>query len=615
MSEQLLQSLAWLAVLGAGSQWLAWRLHLPSILILLIVGFCAGPLTGLIKPDLLLGDLLMPFVSVAVSLIMFEGGLTLKFHELKDIGRVVRNLLTIGAVVTWLGASAAAHFALGWSKGLSAVFGAIVVVTGPTVIGPLLRIVQPTRQVSSILKWEGIVIDPVGAVLALLVFKAVVAGQGIEGFSGIAAKGFAKTILVGGLLGVLGGEFLRQVLKRYWVPDYLQSAVTLMTVVGLFTVSDHFQHESGLLTVTIMGIWLANQKNADVSSVLEFKENLRVLLIAVLFILLAARVELQAMKSVPIGGVFALLAIMMFLVRPLSVMVSAAGSKLTVKERCFISWMAPRGIVAAAVASIFAVRLVEAKVPRAEELVPVTFFLIIGTVAIYGLTAVPVAKALGVSSPNPQGILFGGANRVVRLIARALHEEGITVLLVDTNRQNLLAARMDGLPTHYGSVLSEHTLDHLDLSGIGRLLAMTPNASVNSLAAVQFKEVFGRPGVYLLPPDKRNGSSQQRFEPSQRGRVLFSSDSSFMMLQTRLDIGAEIRKTQLTEEFTFDDFRTHHGASALPLFLVNPKGELRVFSEDHPPTPANSWTLVSLIGGAPTDADTRVTRSDDGENP
>jgi hypothetical protein len=279
------------------------------------------------------------------------------------------------------------------------------------------------------------------------------------------------------------------------------------------------------------------------------------------------------LKSLPVGGAFLLLAIMMFVVRPLCVAISSAGSKLTFKERCFISWMAPRGIVAAAVASIFAVRLELANVPRAAELIPITFFLIIGTVAAYGLTAVPVARAQGVCSPNPQGVLFGGAHRMVRLIGKALHEEGISVLLVDTNRQNLMAARMEGLPTHYGSVLSEHTLDHLDLSGIGRLLAMTPNSSVNSLATVQFKEVFGRPGIFLLAPDKRAGQAVDRFEPSQRGRTL------------------------LTEEFTFADFQTHHGADAWPLFLVNPKGELRVFSEDHPPTPSSGWTLVSLIGG------------------
>lgn len=597
MSDELLRSLAWLAVLGVGSQWVAWRLHLPSILLLLIVGFCAGPIGGLIDPDKMLGDLLMPFVSVAVSLIMFEGGLTLKFHELKDIGKVVRNLVTIGALVTWILASAAANYALDWSIGLSAVFGAIVVVTGPTVIGPLLRLVQPTKQVSSILKWEGIVIDPVGAVLALLVFEAVIAGQGISGFSGIALKGFAMTLLVGGLLGVAGGEFLRQVFKRYWVPDFLQSALTLMTVVALFTVSNAYQHESGLLTVTIMGIWLANQKNADVSGVLEFKENLRVLLISMLFILLAARIRIEDLKSLPVGGAFLLLAIMMFVVRPLCVAISSAGSKLTFKERCFISWMAPRGIVAAAVASIFAVRLEQANVPRAAELIPITFFLIIGTVAAYGLTAVPVARALGVCSPNPQGVLFGGAHRMVRLIGKALHEEGISVLLVDTNRQNLMAARMEGLPTHYGSVLSEHTLDHLDLSGIGRLLAMTPNSSVNSLATVQFKEVFGRPGIFLLAPDRRAGQAVDRFEPSQRGRTLFSSEATYGRLHQRLDLGGEVRKTLLTEEFTFADFQTHHGADAWPLFLVNPKGELRVFSEDHPPTPSSGWTLVSLIGG------------------
>jgi NhaP-type Na+/H+ or K+/H+ antiporter len=597
MSDELLQSLAWLAVLGVGSQWLAWRLRLPSILLLLVIGFLAGPVMKLIHPDTMLGDLLMPFVSVAVSLILFEGGLTLKFSELKDIGHVVRNLVTVGAVVTWVGGTLAAKWCFGWGWPLAAVLGAIVVVTGPTVIGPLLRLVQPNKQVSSVLKWEGIVIDPVGAMLALLVFEAVHAGVGLGGLSGIALRGFVMTILVGGCLGVIGGEFLRQCFKRYWVPDYLQSPVSLMLVVGLFTVSNHFQHESGLLTVTVMGIWLANQKRVDISGVLEFKENLRVLLISVLFILLAARIEMKDLMGVPVTGAIVFLTVMMFVVRPVCVFVSAWGSKLSFNERLFLTWMAPRGIVAAAVASIFAIRLADAGLERAGELVPVTFFFIIGTVAIYGLTATPVARSLGVSSPNPQGIVFAGASELVRKIAKLLDNQGTAVLLVDTNRSNLLAARMDGLPTHYGSVLSEHTIHDLELAGIGRFLAMTPNAEVNSLAAMHFREVFPSAEIYQLASDAEEGPKGQRFEPSLKGRILFGSGCPFGELDRRMSAGASVKKTLLTGEFGIDEFRNQHGQDSVPLMLLGPKGEVRVFSIDQPPTPAAGWTLLSLVAG------------------
>lgn len=602
MNDDLLQSLAWLAVMGVGSQWLAWRLRLPSILLLLVIGFIAGPVTGLIHPDKMLGDMLMPFVSMAVAVILFEGGLTLKFSDLKDIGHVVRNLVTVGALVTWTGGTLAAKVCLDWSWPLAAVLGAIVVVTGPTVIGPLLRLVQPNKQVSSVLKWEGIVIDPVGAVMALLVFEAVHAGVGLGGLSGIAAKGFALTIVVGGFFGVLGGEVLRQCFKRYWVPDYLQSPVSLMFVVSMFAVSNHFQHESGLLTVTLMGIWLANQKRVDIRGVLEFKENLRVLLISVLFILLAARIKVEDMTAVPVFGALAFLVVMMLLVRPACVFASAYGSKLSFKERLFLTWMAPRGIVAAAVASIFAIRLTDAGLAGAEQLVPVTFFFIIGTVAIYGLTAIPVARALGVSSPNPQGIVFAGASSVVRMIAKLLDENGTSVLLVDTNRGNLLAARMDGLATHYGSVLSEHTIHELELAGLGRFLAMTQNGEVNSLAAMHFREVFPSVEIFQLASDVEQGPKGEGFEPSLKGRILFGEKWSYQELSRRMTAGWVVKKTLLTEEFGMDMFLERYGRESAPLLLLGAKGEVRVFSEDHPPTPAPGWTLVSLVPGEDAEA-------------
>ncbi len=595
MSDQLMQSLAWLAVLGVGSQWLAWRLRLPSILLLLIAGFVAGPVIGVIQPDMMLGDMLMPLVSVSVSLILYEGGLTLKFSELKDIGHVVRNLVTIGAIATWLGSTFAAQWLLGWSTALSAVFGAIVVVTGPTVIGPLLRLVQPTKQVSSILKWEGIVIDPVGAVLALLVFEAVHAGHGLEGFSSFAALGFAKTILIGGSLGILGGEFMVQAFRRNWAPDFLQNPLSLMTVVTLFIVSNSLQHESGLLTVTVLGIWLANQNRADVRHIVEFKENLRVLLISALFILLAARITPNDLRTRPLAGTLGLLAVLMIVVRPISVLLSTLGSKLKRNERMFLCWVAPRGIVAAAVASIFSIRLVDAGLDRAEELVPVIFLLIIGTVAVYGLTALPVARALKVSSPNPQGILFVGSGPVARAMAKVLHSEGITVLLADTNRETLGMARMQGLPVQYGNVLSEQTVNRLELAGIGRLLAVTPNHEVNTLAAVHFREVFGRSEVYQLPAVQRKGATQEhRSGHGLGGRLLFHPELSFEEFNARIQAGATVKKTLLTEEFTFEQFTKLNGPDAIPLFLTNSKRELRIFGVDHPPTPGPGWSLVSL---------------------
>ena len=595
MSEAILIELTWIVLLGIGSQWLAWRLKIPSILLLLGVGFVAGPVTGWLDPDAILGDLLMPVVSLSVALILFEGGLTLEFRELRSVGRAVWNLVSIGAVVTWVLTTVAAWLFLGWGISLSLLFGAILVVTGPTVIMPLLRHLQPNKQVASVLKWEGIVIDPIGALLALMVFEAIQAGALWKELPGHAVMGFGKTILIGTVLGGSGAWLLSQCFRRYWVPEYLQNPVSLMACVGLFTASNHLQHESGLLTVTLMGLLLANQTHASVRHVIEFKENLRVLLISGLFIVLAARLELESFKQLPVLGSLGFLGALLFVVRPATVMTASVGTALTQKERWFLSWMAPRGIVAAAVAAIFALRLEAQGVAQASELVPVTFIVIVGTVSIYGLTSGVLARRLGISHPNPQGILFVGAHPLAREIAQALQEEGVSVLLVDNNRENINIARMAGLPVHYGSVLSEHAIDDLDLAGIGRMVAMTPNSEVNSLASLHFIEVFGREGVFQLPLAQRDQTPTKGLATGLQGRSLFRERDCFASLESFFESGAVVKKTRLSESFDYETFTGQYGQEGVPMFTISESGKVEIAVGDQGFAPSTGVKLVALV--------------------
>ena len=617
MTKEILLELTWIVLLGVGAQWLAWRVHLPSILLLLLAGFIAGPVTGILNPEAILGeDLLMPLVSISVGLILFEGGLTLKFRELKAVGNVVRSLVTTGALVTWCLSTLAARFLLGWELALATLFGAILVVTGPTVVLPLLRHLQPSRQVASILKWEGIVIDPIGALLALLVFEATY--QGLEAFRAIhegleaahggmdwrdfaahAGLGFVKTMFIGSAIGGVSAGFMHIFFKRYWVPDFLQSPFSLMVVVCAFTTSNILQDESGLLTVTLMGIYLANQRAVDMRHILQFKENLRVLLIAALFIVLSARLELADFKALNLFGSLAFLAVLMLIVRPAAVWVSTARSSLKWEERLFLAWMAPRGIVAAAVASIFALKLANAGMAQAEQLVPLTFLVIVGTVLIYGLTSGPLARRLKVSNPNPQGVLIVGAHPLARQIGQALQGEGFSVLVVDNNRELINQARLDGLPVYYGSILSEHASDELELAGIGRLLALTPNDQVNSLAALHFIEQFGRSGVFQLPPHESQKTRAQSVSEGLQGRLLFAGKASLAYLTERLRSGAVIKKNTLTREFTFDSFKAQYGDEALPLFAISPAKQLRIFATDQDVFAAPGHILVSLVNPLP----------------
>lgn len=594
MTEHLLVGLASIIVLGVAAQWLAWRLRLPSILLLLIVGFLAGPVTGLVDPDALFGDLLLPLVSLSVAVILFEGGMSLRVAELREIGTVVRNLVTVGALVTCLASAVAARVMLGLDWGLALLLGAILIVTGPTVIGPLLRHVRPSGHVGFIVKWEGILNDPIGAILATLVFEAILSGAG-ESAMQVAALGVFRAALVGGVIGALGGGAMVVMLRRYWIPDFLQNPLSLMFVLTAFTISNLFQTESGLLAVTVMGVVLANQKTVPIKQILEFKESLSVLLISSLFILLAARLDPNTLASLGPWSV-AYLAALVVLVRPAAVAISALGSEHSWRERLFVAWMAPRGIVAAAVASVFALELAKAGNPRAEQLVPITFLVIIGTAGIYGLTAAPVARWLQLAIQNPQGVLIIGAHACARAIATVLHEEKYPVLVVDTDWTNITAARMAGIQTFYASILSDAALDRIEVAGVRRLLALTPNDEINALAALHFGEILDRSEIYQLPPEgEKHEAEPERIPRHLRGRLLFGPKATYTELTARFNAGAVIKVTPLTDHFDFAAFRARHGDDAIPLFLIAENGDLRVFTAEDPPEANPGERLISLV--------------------
>jgi NhaP-type Na+/H+ or K+/H+ antiporter len=585
--------LAGIVVLGIAAQWLAWGLKLPSILFLLLVGILAGPVTGFIEPDKLLGDLLMPVVSLSVALILFEGGLTLQLKELREIGKSVWNLVTIGVLITWIVATAAAYYILDLHFNLAILLGAMLVVTGPTVIGPLLQLIRPSGRVGNLIKWEGIAIDPIGVLLAVLVFECVKASHAEEA-AHLVAEGIALTVLLGGAIGVISAVLLVVLLKRYWIPDFLQETFTLMLVLVTFLLSNHFQEESGLFAVTLMGIILANQKKVAVHHIVAFKENLRVLIISSVFIILAARLQRADLGYID-WRCWLFLAVLIIVARPAAVIISTIASPLTWKERLFLSWMAPRGIVAAAVSSVFALQLEPLGMDKTELLVPVTFMVIIGTVALYGLTAPLLARKLGLSQANPQGILIIGAHSWARAIAKAIQDEGFNVLLVDTNRTNESKARMEGFKTYPGSILSEHVTDEIDLSGLGKLMALTPNDEANSLAALHFAHLFGREDVYQLCPWQDDKKEEDKSPRHLRGRFLFGPDANYAHLNRRFSAGAVIKITKITEAFTYADFQDRYGTQALPLFLIEDSRTLSVTTRNNETAPKAGQTLVALI--------------------
>lgn len=589
--EFLALAIAAIGVLGLACQWLAWRLRLPAILFLLIAGLVVGPLTGWLQPQALLGELLFPLISLAVAVILFEGSLTLNFKEIRGVNHTVWSIVSLGALVSWGVTSAAAHYLLGFDWSLALMFGSLTVVTGPTVIVPLLRTVRPNTRLSNILRWEGILIDPLGALFVVMVYEFIVSSSEAHSL-----YVFALILAVGLAMGAAAGQAVAVVLRRGMLPEYLQPFAVLAVVLGVFSVSNAIESESGLLTVTVMGMWLANAKNVNIQHILHFKENLTILLITGLFILLAARIELTDFQA--LGWSALLLFVVMQLVsRPLSIFIATARSSLSLKEKTFLAWVAPRGIVAASISSLFAIKLTSAGIEGATLLVPLTFMVIIGTVILQSATARPIAIVLKVAEPAPRGFLVIGANDVARELGKAFAKYDCRVVLTDSNWDYISQARMAGLANYYGNPISSHADEYLDLIGIGHVVALTPDKHFNIMACMHFLSDFGEKRVFCLH-DHVNSSSSDKHKVAQEyhGLSLFNGEVSYKKLASLINQGAEVKHTKLSGNFTYQDYLQRHKENfVLPLFVVNLKGRIQMYHDTQVFEPVEGETVVSLI--------------------
>lgn len=587
MHDTLLYVIAAVIVLGISAQWLSWRLKLPSILALLVIGIVVGPVTGLLQPDAMFGDMLFPLVSLGVALVLFEGGLTLSLSDLRGHGAAVSNLVSWGALLNWGLIAGGTWLLVDFSGEMALLFAALVVVTGPTVINPLLRTMRATPEVSQLLRWEGILIDPVGALLAVLVFQFIVAGTKSYLL-------FLQSIAVGVLAGVVAAVMLGFMIKRHWIPEYLLNVVALAWVVMSFAGSNYLAHESGLLAVTIMGVWLANTRGVDMTEVLSFKESLSILIISMLFIVLGARINPADIIATGWSGAGVLLVVL--LARPIVVWACTIGGSYSWRERALVSWVAPRGIVAAAVSSLFALRLQEAGYAEAGLLVSYTFLIIIVTVVVQSFTAGFVARLLGLVEAEPRGILIVGANPVARTIGKALQQQGFRVKLTDTTWSEIQSARMDGLDTYYGDPVSAHADRQLELEGIGRLFAMSRRPALNTLAAIKYRREFGRNRVFTLRMSKeKDDSEKHRVAENFRAPRLFGEDVTQQKLASLIAQGAEVKATLLTESFNLEDYEKARGNSHIPLFALDKENHLRAFTDEFQPEVKPGWTLLSLV--------------------
>ncbi|NND84635.1 MAG: hypothetical protein HKN46_05745 [Acidimicrobiia bacterium] len=566
-----------LVALAVAATWLAARLRIPSIVVLLVSGVLVGPVLQIIDPDALAGDVLLPLVSVSVGLILFEGGLSLRFREIASSQRVLWLLVTVGVLVTWvLGALSASAF-LGFPTGLAILLGAILTVSGPTVVGPILSSVRPRQSVSSLLKWESIVIDPIGAMLAVIAFEVIFVGAEGPGDSALATAGLF--VFDGVLAGLLVAIPTGWALRRHLIPERLVPLVGITAALIAFAAADALAEESGLLATTVLGLSLANRKELRTKPIIQFSEVLQTLLVGLLFIVLSARLTRDQLSEISVG-VIGLVLVLVLVARPLAVWLSTWRSEFTLRERGFIASVAPRGIVAAAVASVFALELEEAGVEGASLLPPITFAVIVGTVLIYGFGAGPLARWFGLAEKSSQGVLIVGAGPVERFIGDALAAAGTAVLFATTSRRDEIDARLAGRRTYYGNLIDHELPLDLDLAGLGRVLALTPNDEVNTLATERFAELFGAGETYQLAATPFGPGIEA---PSEAfgGRTLFDPGLTYEDLARRIDEGAEIRRTTLSSGFNVEDLRAEMGPDGFTLFLLRNQ-QLSIRATDAP---------------------------------
>ena len=578
--------LASIVILGIVAQWVAWRLKLPAILPLILVGLLVGPISTLYTVDgskliepiwngqkgLFPGDGLYFFVSLAISIILFEGGLTLKISEVSNVGPVITKLITLGTVITFFGAGVAAHFIFGLSWEISFLFSALVIVTGPTVITPILRNIPLKKDVSAVLKWEGILIDPIGALVAVLVFEFISVGEG-HTYTTQALIDFGKILLFGFTFGFTFAHGLAFAIKKNLIPHYLLNVVSLSVVLLVFVESDLFAHESGLLAVVVMGLVLGNTDLPNIKELLYFKESLSVLLISILFILLAANVNLEDMQRIYSWKTALLFGIIVFLIRPLGVFLSTQGSGLKINERLFISWVGPRGIVAAGIASLFGSKLVARGEAGAEYITPLVFTVVLGTVLLNATTARPFAKAVGVFLKISEGILIIGASKASRLIGQYLQKQNRHVVLIDSNPTNIEKAKSLGLEAFTANIYSDAIIDNLELTDVGYLIAMTANPDINQYAIEKFKAQFGENGSFRIIDGDELNDPDIGEKPG-----IFSHTDDFVRMMDAARKNASIHEIDLRSASHFRKVyrQAKNQEDIVPLFLKSPDGQLHI---------------------------------------
>ncbi len=580
---------------GFAAQWAAWKFHLPAIVFLLLTGFVFGPVFGLLTPDEMFGDFLRPAIGVAVAVILFEASLNLDFREIREVKRAVNHIVLIGAPLGWVLISLGAHYIGGLSWPTAVTFGGLLVVTGPTVIIPLLRTARLNHRVNSILKWEGIINDPIGVLFSVVALEYFIVSQSAQSVTAGFYVHFTFALAAVSAVSYMIGIGINRLFQSGIVPEYLKSYFMLIVVISLFTVSNMVIEELGLIAVTVLGVTLANIKVSSLDDIRRFKEVVTLLLVSGVFIVLTADLDPRVLLAIDFRGVLFIVFLLLVL-RPIAVFVSSIGTSMTLKETIFVSLIAPRGVVCAAVAAMMGPQLVDAGFADGEKLLPLAFAIVVITVLVDSFFIKRLAKYLSLSAEKSNGLIIVGGSAWATELGLLLKSKDIDVLIADRNWHGLREARQGGLTTFYGEILSEDAEFSIDFARYTNILAATEDPVYNALVCNSFVHELGRENVWQLSEPK-DVSSKKAVATSLQGRAFVSEDLTLEALQERFAAGARFKATRVGGDIASEDALLS-GGSDVKIGVVQ-NGQLRFNSVKHN-VPAKEDDVLLVLTQAKT---------------
>lgn len=573
---------------GLASQVIAARFRLPAIVVLIVVGLTLGPLTNVVTIPLP-PDVVSELVGLGVAVILFEGAMSLKLSELRHVGHGVGRLTLLGPPIAFALGTAAAYFVGGFSIQTALLLGAILVVTGPTVIIPMLRQANLKRNPASLLKWEGIVNDPIGVLLATIMFQIVaLSGRG----HGDLLRGFGLAIVMAVVIGGGVGWLTSKAFQHGWVPTHLKAPVLLGLVLVVFSVTNAVQDEAGLLVVTAMGVVVGNAVLSDREALVSFKESLTVVLLSALFIIIPAELSRSDIRLLD-WRVLAFVLVLMFVVRPATVLLVTLRSPIPRNERLLISWIAPRGIVAAATAGVFGPAMVEAGFEDGRMLLPTVFFVILITVLVHSLTLKPWAGKLGLLAGVKNGLLIVGGSAWAASLAAKLRERKVEALVTDNAYEKLQPARMDSVPTYFGEILSDDAEEAADLSRLTYVLAASDNDYYNALVARELGRQFEYYRTFQLATHEAPGSPRRQLGFASRGSFAFDGLVDFPTMEAHYADGWRFHAMHPGKAFPREAFEEAFAKEgAILIGAIDDQGKLRLWAPDQPFRPRHDSQVI-----------------------